>query len=282
MDLIRAMRIPEVLTDYIIIQEPWKADWERGVQVPVNDTSSAAVPNVIYNPVQSPDASLLDETTNERTEFSMPKKYLCPIDHKQLNEDNNEPYSTHRASNTKSSETNTSKYDYDETDYKWLIKVNEHLVRMGEDTLTTNKFEKLIELFETKSNSNVKSFLENLKNYNIEFDEEIVCDVCRAPDSECDNEMVFCDGCNVCVHQACYGIETIPTGTWLCSPCTLGGVSFKPDCSLCPNKAGAMKPTRSLNSWCHVSCALWVPEVSFGNPVKLEPVVNINKVPRDT
>lgn len=239
MDLIRAMRIPEVLTDYLIIQEPWKPDWERGVQVPVNDTSSS-LPNVIYNPVQSPNTSTMNETIDEQDEFSMPKKYLCPIDHKLYNGDVHESYSTHRKLNNKSSDSTISKYDFDEADYKWIRKVNDHLRRMDEEVLTTGKFEKLIELLETQANTNLKTFLENLKNYNIEFDEEIVCDVCRAPDSECDNEMVFCDGCNVCVHQACYGIEKIPTGTWLCTPCTLGGVAFKPDCLLCPNKVSKL------------------------------------------
>jgi hypothetical protein len=46
----------------------------------------------------------------------------------------------------------------------------------------------------------------------IEFDENVICDVCRSPDSEEANEMVFCDNCNICVHQACYGITTIPSG----------------------------------------------------------------------
>ncbi len=31
--------------------------------------------------------------------------------------------------------------------------------------------------------------------------------------------MIFCDGCNVCVHQACYGVQELPTGAWLCCPC---------------------------------------------------------------
>lgn len=46
----------------------------------------------------------------------------------------------------------------------------------------------------------------------IEFDENVICDVCRSPDSEEANEMVFCDSCNICVHQACYGITAIPAG----------------------------------------------------------------------
>ena len=46
----------------------------------------------------------------------------------------------------------------------------------------------------------------------IEFDENVICDVCRSPDSEEANEMVFCDNCNICVHQACYGITAIPSG----------------------------------------------------------------------
>lgn len=46
----------------------------------------------------------------------------------------------------------------------------------------------------------------------IEYDENVICDVCRSPDSEEANEMVFCDNCNICVHQACYGITVIPPG----------------------------------------------------------------------
>lgn len=49
----------------------------------------------------------------------------------------------------------------------------------------------------------------------IEYDENVICDVCRSPDSEEGNEMVFCDSCNICVHQACYGITTIPSGNFL-------------------------------------------------------------------
>jgi hypothetical protein len=41
--------------------------------------------------------------------------------------------------------------------------------------------------------------------------------------------------------QACYGIQKIPEGSWLCRPCALG---IKPVCILCPRMGGAMKSTR--------------------------------------
>lgn len=65
-------------------------------------------------------------------------------------------------------------------------------------------------------------------------------------------------GCPVAL-QACYGILKVPEGSWLCRTCALG---VQPKCLLCPKKGGAMKPTRSGTKWVHVSCALWIPEVS--------------------
>lgn len=96
------------------------------------------------------------------------------------------------------------------------------------------------------------------------------------PDSEEGNEMVFCDCCNICVHQACYGITAIPAGSWLCRTCALG---LRPECVLCPNKGGAMKCTRSGHKWAHVSCALWIPEVSIGCVERMEPITKISSIP---
>lgn len=59
--------------------------------------------------------------------------------------------------------------------------------------------------------------------------------------------------------QACYGILKVPIGSWLCRTCALG---VQPKCLLCPKRGGALKPTRSGTKWVHVSCALWIPEVS--------------------
>lgn len=49
------------------------------------------------------------------------------------------------------------------------------------------------------------------------------CCVCADDSGYCDNPLVYCDGnnCNVAVHQACYGIVTVPEGPWFCRKCEL-------------------------------------------------------------
>lgn len=140
-------------------------------------------------------------------------------------------------------------------DLCWLkcLKESEEGIEMKEEML-----EDVMNELEYQCSRNMKA-----KHVGIEFDEQIVCDICRSPDAEDENEMVFCDSCNICVHQACYGISVIPDGEWLCRPCSEHGSQSnkKVSCVLCPNSGGAFKPT-SNGRWAHVSCALWIPEVS--------------------
>lgn len=51
----------------------------------------------------------------------------------------------------------------------------------------------------------------------------IGCCVCADDSGYCDNPLVYCDGsgCNVAVHQACYGIVNVPEGPWFCKRCEL-------------------------------------------------------------
>lgn len=134
--------------------------------------------------------------------------------------------------------------------------------------------EKVIDLFEQHCALNIKD-----RQVGIEYDEHIVCDVCQNPDGEDGNEMVFCDLCNICVHQACYGIDKIPDGDWLCRPCQeLGTNKRKALCVLCPNVGGALKPTTKQNKWAHVSCVYWVPEAKFLDCNLLEPI-EIKSIP---
>ncbi|CAK7228118.1 origin recognition complex subunit 4 [Sporothrix curviconia] len=46
-----------------------------------------------------------------------------------------------------------------------------------------------------------------------------VCAVCSKPDSEPPNEIVFCETCDLAVHQQCYNIPVIPEGDWFCKNC---------------------------------------------------------------
>lgn len=86
--------------------------------------------------------------------------------------------------------------------------------------------------------------------------------------------IVFCERCDLAVHQECYGVGEVPAGEWLCAPCAVAeeklrreGVgddvivagrrsgedgSRAVDCALCPVKWGAFKMTTDKRKWVHV------------------------------
>ena len=110
-----------------------------------------------------------------------------------------------------------------------------------------------------------------------------VCSICNDGDVTSDNQIIFCDACNVAVHQMCYGIDEVPEGDYFCFACR----HFKRDkivqrqapdaarnrvfpplpmsCELCPVKHGAYTrtdtsksaPNSSIVKWVHTTCAKW-------------------------
>ncbi|KAK3390935.1 origin recognition complex subunit 4 C-terminus-domain-containing protein [Podospora didyma] len=52
-----------------------------------------------------------------------------------------------------------------------------------------------------------------------------VCSICAKPDSVPGNEIVFCEICDMAVHQKCYGLAVIPEGDWICRNCSQDDVS---------------------------------------------------------
>ncbi|XP_070611466.1 bromodomain-containing protein 1 isoform X3 [Erythrolamprus reginae] len=168
---------------------------------------------------------------------------------------------------------NEVEYDMDEEDYAWLEIINEKRKSDGVSVVSQNMFEFLMDRFEKESYCETQKQGEHQSL----IDEDAVCCICM--DGECQNSNVilFCDMCNLAVHQECYGVPYIPEGQWLCRQC-LQSRSRPVDCVLCPNKGGAFKKTDD-DRWGHVVCALWIPEVGFANTVFIEPIDGVKNIP---
>ncbi|XP_013149421.1 PREDICTED: PHD finger protein rhinoceros [Papilio polytes] len=138
-DLISAMKLPdsEPLTpsEYWIITDTWKQDWERGVQVPVNPESLPAPKvKVIENPLPS-----------NFEEFKLPKdKYI------HLSRDANYQTEKHHLSATPALAEAACSYDLDATDTAWLKLLNAERARAGACAVTEDQLEKVIEDLENK------------------------------------------------------------------------------------------------------------------------------------
>ncbi|XP_060096434.1 E3 ubiquitin-protein ligase Jade-2 isoform X1 [Heteronotia binoei] len=251
-DLITAMKIPDSYQlspdEYYILADPWRQEWEKGVQVPAN-TETIPEPVVRIIPTLEHSSSQISPSNLSSSDsFEVTRTYSQRV----------------------------SRYDLDEIDACWLGLFNMELKEMEQPEMDEFTLERVLEELETLCYENMNIAIETEEGLGIEYDEDVVCDVCRSPEGEDGNEMVFCDKCNVCVHQACYGILKVPIGSWLCRTCALG---VQPKCLLCPKRGGALKPTRSGTKWVHVSCALWIPEVSIGCPEKMEPITKISHIP---
>ncbi|CAJ0918405.1 unnamed protein product [Ranitomeya imitator] len=302
-DLISAMKIPDSqhvsMDEYYHFADTWKQEWEKGVQVPAN-------------PETIPQASLrvIAEKVKEVL-YSRPRKYIhCS---------GQEPTEPGYINILELAESmcrydldDVDLFWLEECNLELADMVCQLIVNkddIGSDSgrqqkkrscfvevsspeareslagvvygfscapLDESTMEKTLEVLERQCHENMSHAIETEEGLGIEYDEDVICDVCRSPDSEEGNDMVFCDRCNICVHQACYGILKVPEGSWLCRTCVLG---FHPQCILCPKRGGAMKPTRTGTKWAHVSCALWIPEVSIACPERMEPITKLSHIP---
>ncbi|KAF6725182.1 Protein Jade-2, partial [Oryzias melastigma] len=261
-DFITAMKLPDSAQlgpdDFYVLSDPWRQEWEKGVQVPANQE---AIPEPVVSFLRNQKRKTL---------------FICfrclPASSGELS---NNGRQKDRESHLSRSQPYTC-YDLDDLDVAWLQLVNQEFRQMALPELDELTMECVLVEMESVCQEKMQQAIETEEGLGIEYDEDVVCDVCRSPEGEDGNEMVFCDKCNVCVHQACYGILKVPQGNWLCRTCALG---VQPKCLLCPKRGGALKPTRSGTKWVHVSCALWIPEVSIGCPEKMEPITKVSHIP---
>ncbi|KAK7712620.1 hypothetical protein SLS64_005004 [Diaporthe eres] len=188
-------------------------------------------------------------------------------------------------------------YDMDEQDDMWLETLNSQRKAHGLELVTREVFEITITKIEKEWHALEKKIPKpNPKppqthrprsssaaavNGETQAGEEqdSKCAICDDGDCENTNAIVFCDGCDLAVHQDCYGVPFIPEGQWMCRKCQLAGRGI-PTCIFCPNTDGAFKQT-NFSKWAHLLCAIWIPEVNLGNNVFLEPVMDVDKVPKN-
>jgi hypothetical protein len=180
-------------------------------------------------------------------------------------------------------------YDMDLEDINWLADFNKTYARSLK--VTESEFERIMDRLEKESYFESVKFGQETRH---DVDEDAVCAVCD--DGKCNNTnvIVFCDMCDLAVHQECYGVPYVPLGQWLCKRCQLSPAQ-NVECCLCPNLGGAFKQTEITDmhvnddnsgkkkhkikkGWAHVVCALWVPEVAFANTVFLEPIEGIENI----
>lgn len=109
--------------------------------------------------------------------------------------------------------------------------------------------------------------------------DDSVCVVCFNGESMDDNPIVFCEGCNAAVHQACYGVDRIPEDDWYCEACREKAHvrsprrdptdAQQPTCVICLQSVGAFHRLRGSLDWAHVLCTLWLPGTSFDSIISL-------------
>ncbi|CAL8369030.1 unnamed protein product [Lota lota] len=167
-----------------------------------------------------------------------------------------------------------AEYDMDEEDVAWLEMINSGRRADGHPSVSADTFELLVDRLEEEAYREARS---RVPSQSAADDDDAFCCVCL--DDEClnSNVILFCDACNLAVHQECYGVPYIPEGQWLCR-CCLQSPQRPVECVLCPNRGGAFKQT-SDGRWAHVVCAIWIPEVCFANTVFLEPVEGVANIP---
>ncbi|KAL4062487.1 PHD-zinc-finger like domain-containing protein [Scleroderma citrinum] len=166
-------------------------------------------------------------------------------------------------------------YDMDEQDQEWLDAIN---IERKKDQLNLVSYE----TFEIIMDRLEKEYFDLTKNipkpdYAMPS-EDSTCAICDDPEGENSNAIVFCDGCNLAVHQDCYGVPYIPEGQWLCRKCTVSPET-PVSCIFCPNEGGAFKQT-VLGEWAHLLCAIWIPEIRVANEVFMEPISGSEKIPK--
>ncbi|KAF9573921.1 nuA3 HAT complex component nto1 [Mortierella alpina] len=143
-------------------------------------------------------------------------------------------------------------YDMDEQDEFWLKEINAERRKQDLGEVSSSMFEKIIDRLEKEwfdLTKNIPKPTENLPP------EDSACNICDDGECENSNAIVFCDGCNLAVHQVGVAntvymepidnIEKIPASRWRLT------------CYICKLRVGACIQCETKNCFraFHVTCA---------------------------
>lgn len=94
----------------------------------------------------------------------------------------------------------------------WLKQVNQDRGKRNLRPVAEEEFELLIDRLEKESHFQA---VVNGDDLGQSIDEDALCVICL--DGECSNcnAILFCDMCNMAVHQECYGVPYVPEGKYL-------------------------------------------------------------------
>ncbi|WBW71663.1 histone acetyltransferase complex PHD finger subunit Nto1 [Schizosaccharomyces osmophilus] len=170
-------------------------------------------------------------------------------------------------------------YDLDELDAMWLIYYNE--ARACSDPTWIPLSREFLEITLTIIARHwllLDAWIPKTEPVRIEDELDGRCVICNESDCETSNVIIFCDNCNMAVHQNCYGIPFVPEGQWFCKRCLLAA-SDVISCVCCPDRDGAFRTTID-GRWCHTVCGMAVPEISFHDSSRLDLVRDFHAIPK--
>ncbi|EKX55161.1 hypothetical protein GUITHDRAFT_60047, partial [Guillardia theta CCMP2712] len=108
------------------------------------------------------------------------------------------------------------------------------------------------------------------------------CCVCLNDLDDAENPLLECSGCKLTVHQFCCGEAVKKKSAFSCSRCSLLAPSETQSarCYLCPVEGGFLKRAVT-GEWLHLQCALWIDEIRFDQPEKLDEITGVQDVSKD-
>ncbi|TKR87480.1 hypothetical protein L596_011871 [Steinernema carpocapsae] len=161
----------------------------------------------------------------------------------------------------------TVEYEIDHEDIVFLRRINKRRAKNCLSEFSDQKFKEIMDLLE-------KTCHFQCTDESKQFDQSSACCICREGEADQSNQILFCDMCNIAVHQDCYGVPYVPEGQWFCRRCQISP-SIAVPCAACFQSTGALKRT-TCGRWAHVVCTIWVSEMHFGNTAFMEPIENVD------